>query len=410
MSLRQFTLCLPKRQLMLILITVGLLVGVSIQATSSEVFNTKPKLINHTLSKTPIRTEGNRINLEATVNGKTFRFILDTGSPTVLTKKVADALDLNVLGQNTGSDAHGNPVKMDLSVLDTLKIGDVVFANIPVFIFDQTSIPMADCIFDGGIIGSEIMPLTQWQINFKDKELVLGGEIKDYGFIQNAKAAKLFVFQYPHTPIIEHTINKSLTDKAIFDTGNTELLHLNIKAFEELKKRQKIKSEITQGFGSFGSSAGGEALEQVHYKINVNRLDIGKLSLKNIPVWTRSQVPTLVGARIFESQIVTLDYAEQKVYFYEYQHPQPFASDKFGLKTSIDNKRLRVSFVTKNSIAEEKGLAVGDQILAINETRFDKIEHTNLCEMAAKLTQSYRHNEWLLELAEKDGLLRLKHR
>jgi len=136
----------------------------------SEVFNTKPYIKNKEFkSVIPIDIWSNKVFLNAKVNGKQFRFILDTGSPTLLAKKVAKDLDLEIKGENTGKDANGNLVKMELSIIEQLKIGDVKFRNIPVFIFDPSNLKLGDSIFDGGIIGSEIMPLSNWQINFEKK-------------------------------------------------------------------------------------------------------------------------------------------------------------------------------------------------------------------------------------------------
>ena len=91
------------------------------------------------------------------MNGKAYRFILDTGSPTILTKAVADELGLVIEAENTGKDAHGNPVRMGLAILEQLRIGEVTFRNIPVFIYDATQQAMARCVLDGGVIGSDIV-------------------------------------------------------------------------------------------------------------------------------------------------------------------------------------------------------------------------------------------------------------
>ena len=68
-----------------------------------------------TIEDGSIEIWNNKIFLTAKVNGKPFRFILDTGSPTILTTKVANELGLEILSENTSQDANGNLVKTNLS-------------------------------------------------------------------------------------------------------------------------------------------------------------------------------------------------------------------------------------------------------------------------------------------------------
>ena len=403
-------MCLQKYAIYLIVFFLlsGCSATKSTQKTS-EVFSTQSYITNKTFkSVIPITIWNNKIFLNAKVNGKQYRFLLDTGSPTLLTKKVAKDLGLKSGVESTAKDGNGNPVTMEFSVLAQLKIGDVEFRNIPVFIFDPSHMELGDSIFDGGIIGSEIMPLCNWQINFEKKHLILSNDIKQLEFIDSAQAAKLKLYSYPYTPIVEYSIDNSFKDQAIFDTGNSELFTLFDRAFEELKKRKLIDSAIGKAIGTLGVSAGGIGKDTSFHLVALKQLSFGELHFQNIEVWTHSIVASLIGAKIFDSQVVTLDYANKVVYFHEYK--DPITKPKtFGFKPYLKDQSVYVGFLKESSPAEKAGMQLHDQILKIDGfdcRELKSLEPIELLEVMKSLSSIQQRQE--IEITFKRNGLKKK--
>ncbi len=346
-----------------------------------ELLKTKPYIENEGfMSSVPIKTEGNKIFLQAQANGSSYQFILDTGSPTILTRKVANDLGLKIEGANKGQDANGKLVTMDLAILDRLTIGQVRFRNIPVFIFDTDHLPAGKCMFDGGVIGSEIMPLLCWQIDFQKKALTLTDDSGRLHHIKQAQKSKLKVGGYPFHPIVEYKINHEFTDNAMFDTGSSELLHLNQLALAELKKQKIIKRDVTQGFGSFGVSAGGLGQDSTFHLVSLDKLSIGELLFEDIEVWSRTVPPTLIGSKVFETHVVTLDYGKETVYFSKYKdQEQPHES--FGFRPYLSQNSVVVAFIEEPSRAVQAGIKLHDQILSMNQEDLVYITETQYCEV-----------------------------
>lgn len=345
-----------------------------------EVLRAVPYVENQDfLSTVPIETMGNKVFFMARINGKPYRFILDTGSPTMLTKKAADDLGLKISGQNTGIDANGKLVTMDLATLDRLTIGDVHFRNIPVFILDSSDLTIGNCFLDGGTIGAEILPLSNWQINFQSKALILTNDNRQLDYINGAKKAKLEVSGYPFYPILTYQINDTFKDNALFDTGNTELFHLNEQAFEALKTQNIVNSEIHKAWGVFGESAGGRGEDQIFHLVPIRKFSIGEVGFTDIRVWTRASAPSLIGSRILESQVVTLDYTNETIYFYQYKEPVSRATS-FGFRPYFKEQSVYVGFLVERSPATEAGLRLHDQILEINQVNISHIENATQCD------------------------------
>lgn len=346
-----------------------------------SVFDTETYVENPDFqSEVPIDVRRGKVYLEAEAGGLPYSFVLDTGSPTILTRKVADALGLTIRGQSTGLDANGTPVTMDLAVLDRMKIGDVVFRDVPVFVFDEVIPGAAGCLFDGGVIGSELMPHANWQIDLDRERVVLASHTGDLDHVEGAARADLAVSGYPFMPVVAHRINGSFSDNALFDTGNTELLHLNDKALDELQRRGLVGSVSATASGVFGGSAGGQAQDRDFRRIPLDRLSIGELELDDLEVWTRAGVPTLIGAKILQSHIVTLDYSGGNVYF------SPYAAiaarePTFGFRPYIDGDVVRVGFLRAGSSAEGAGLRLHDQVVRVDGTDLTSVGPNELCEV-----------------------------
>ena len=65
------------------------------------------------LTTVPLDIRMNKLYVSATLEDQTRAFIFDTGSPTILSQELADALGLERTGSNTGRDANGRMVTMD---------------------------------------------------------------------------------------------------------------------------------------------------------------------------------------------------------------------------------------------------------------------------------------------------------
>lgn len=387
------------KKLNIIFISVVLLLGCTSNTPQNglhEVLLTKPYTETgrfHTV--VPVLTIENKMYLYASINGKRYSFIFDTGSPTILTKQVATDLGLEIMGTNKGKDANGNLVSMDLSIADSISIGDVNFRNVPVFIFDPSHLTGASCYLEGGVIGSEILPLATWQLNFYDSEIVITSDRRKLDYINNASRASLKQGGYPHAPIFEHRINGKFKDNVLFDTGNTELLNLNPLALQQMITDGLIPNPKVEGHGSFGESAGGEAEPTTYYQASIESMSIGGLELENFYAWSRTTTPTLIGAKLLEDHIVTLDYPNRNAYFYSlHDRKRDKESAKepvnWGFRTSIGElNALNVSFLESPSIAENAGLQLGDRVLKVSYRDTTYIAPEKHCEILRWLPRAY---------------------
>jgi len=398
------------RLFLLFVMVVLLLPGPSSFGATAESFGELPGIEPEKfLAHIPIEFWQNKIFLNADINGHTYRFIFDTGSPTVLTERVANELGLQRIGKNQGRDAHNHIVEMDKVIVDSITLGDVTFSNVSVLVFDPVNLPVGNCILDGGIIGSEILPLAKWQFNFKDKRISISDELSSLDYLKGAKKAKLLPVGWPHPPIVPHKANR-LTDNALFDTGAATVFSLNFLAYQEMRKQGWIEEAQATAHGSFGESAGGRGQNETQYLAEIPTLSLGSLKIKNLRSWTRPRPPSLIGAKLLLSHIVTLDYQNQAIHFFTYND---IVDDvrSFGLDFHVIEDAVKVSFIVDGSPAASAGLQPGDQILAINGRSLASLDASTVqarCDLFFWLADLDTLEQWDIQAMVKGSVRNLR--
>lgn len=340
------------------------------------------------VASVPLEVRGGKLFLQASIDGNVREFIFDTGSPTILARGFAETLGLEIIGSNTGTDANGTPVTMDVAIVDSLEIGDATFRNVPVLVFDFASLPIGPCIFDGGVIGSEILRGSAWRIDTGSNRLSIAESAAAFGNLTPVIRAQLHDFGYPHAPILDYSIG-DFSDRALFDTGNAEQVTLFRDVFDHRETQQAIVAgSLRRGRGSEGTSAGGSGEIGDIIRYNLSDLKLDGQSLGELGGTVRQAPPTLIGARILESHIVTLDYPGGEFLLEPRTEPEgPRIRPDFGI--AFEGGTPTVSQLLDGTAASTAGLRLGDQVAEIDGRSLAVSENNDQCDVARWLMQSF---------------------
>lgn len=334
----------------------------------------------------PVEIRMDKLFIDASINGETREFIFDTGSPTLITREFADALGLVTLAQNTGVDAHGTPVTMDIAVAETLTLGGVTFIDVPVLIFDPSTLELGPCVFDGGVIGSEIFPGSVWRIDTESRTLTIS-EAPAADDLTAVRAA-LSDFGYPHAPITDYRIDE-LSDRALFDTGSSEAVTLFAQVADARPVRQRIDADsLREGRGIEGISAGGASEVGDLIRFTLDEFELGGVNLGPLEGTVRQAPPTLVGAGMLSRYVVTLDYVNGEFRLTPRGAPEPRAPHA-GYAIGYENGEARVAQLFEGSPAAEAGLELGDHVVAIDGHSTRIGEDNPLCSAALWLADGF---------------------
>ncbi|WP_417470794.1 aspartyl protease family protein [Maricaulis sp.] len=351
----------------------------------------------------PLEARGDILFVQASANGEAAEFIFDTGSPTVLSRQFADALGLEAVAQNTGRDANGTEITMDFAILETLSLGTAVFHDVPVLIHDFSDLDMGACLVSAGILGSELFPGSAWRIDTEAGQLSFAASLDEMAAFDPVATTHLYDFGYPHAPIVDYSVG-DVSDKALFDTGNSAWVALFTEVAETVSVQQEILREsIVTGTGFEGESAGGrgEAGALTWFTLQNFRLDHDTLG--PVRATTRAVPPTLVGAGVLSGYVVTMDYPGEQFLLEARSEPAP-AREEPGYALALVGDAVEVAQLFDGSAAADAGLRLGDQVIALSGRSMVVSAGNSKCSIARSLIESFDASQGADLTIMRDGI------
>ena len=187
---------------------------------------------------------------------------------------------------------------------------------------------------------------------------------------------------------------------AMFDTGSSAYFAISQDDLAGTQRTKGIGNTIS-GYGSPGSSLGGQAPEDDQLQVELKSLSIDTIKLGRVAAIQRELSPSLIGSGFLKHFVVTLDSQDGAAYFTKYADG-PYAHPSFGFTLAFD-KELAVATVWDDSPAQEAGLEAGLPITSINGQETDLT-----CEGIHRAIQATGADE--IEVAWPDGTASLSRK
>jgi len=172
----------------------------------------------------PISLTRTRILLEATVNGRKGRFILDTGaSAIVLDDRFADLAQAPSLkGKSEASTLYG-AVPTRVRHVDTIAFGNAALHNVYVYSEDFAASDYRGLDRAGydGLIGYDLFAGAIVKLNVYESQMAILDPASD---LSSARGLPMLVDLSEGIPAIPMTLNKSIEVNAYLDTGNPGII------------------------------------------------------------------------------------------------------------------------------------------------------------------------------------------
>ncbi|MDQ8205118.1 aspartyl protease family protein [Pelagicoccus sp. SDUM812003] len=310
----------------------------------------------------PLEVVASKLYVEVEVGGKPRRFVVDTGSPSMIDAALVRELGLEVVGSSQGRDAHGALITSDI-VQTTVSLGGVAFHKVPMFVADFSASEATRTFIGDGVLGSELLPLGAWQFDLKSARLRFDTDATNLPRTARAVRTRLYGFGYPHAPILDVRFAKKARSKAMFDTGSPTFFALSPADLAGASEAGGI-GKRQSGYGSPGGSLGGQAPDSEQLQVELKSLSIGKIELGRVASATRESSPSLIGARILERFVVTFDSQSETAYFDRYSEDS-YDRPSFGFTLAFFDG-ISVAVVWDDSPAQAAGLRPGMPLTSIN--------------------------------------------
>ena len=116
------------------------------------------------------------IIVKAEINGKPYRFIFDTGAPTVIWTEAARELGLAKAGvSSTTRDANGTALGLEYYAAERVQVGRLLVGQMNVAAIG-TIAPALKCYANGGLLGWTFIRHYNWQIDYVHQRLIAATE------------------------------------------------------------------------------------------------------------------------------------------------------------------------------------------------------------------------------------------
>jgi hypothetical protein len=337
----------------------------------------------------PLMILGTKLYVDVEIGGKLRRFVVDTGSPSMIDKALVNELGLDTVGTGHGRDAHGVIVESHI-VQASIKIGGVSFHKVPMFSAPFSASAATKIFIGDGVLGSELLPLGVWQVDLRNSVLRFNTEASGLPFIKESQPAKLYSFGYPHAPILDVQFATRARSKAMLDTGSPTYFAISPDDYAGTAKAGGIGKKAS-GYGSLGGSLGGQAPDGDQLQVELKNLSLGKVPFGRVEAIRRESSPSLIGAKILEHFIVTLDSKSRTAYFFQFNN-RMLAQTSFGFSLAFI-EGISVALVWDGSEAKAAGLRPGMVLTSINGNRTE-LSPEGVQQSILALQEQEIHLEW----------------
>ena len=308
------------------------------------------------------------------IDGKKYKFILDTGALNIVSLELAKELNLNIIGNHNGISSTGNSQTIDLAEVPNVNIGGVEFVNTTTAILDIKN--QFKCSNIDGLIGSNLMKNAIWKVDNKNKKIILTNSVdklnlKNFNdkvsFSTNKQANPYFNLEFGNVNI-----------KTLFDTGHNGKILVNNNFLNSIpnslvKQKIEFKGSSSQGIFKEGIDSTSNV---THTKIELFK--INEIGFKN-QITTFTKGDSKIGNSFFSNYNYIVDWNQKLLFLEEFEERKNQDYVSYGFGKILRDKTVSITEIMRGSNAY-KLLKIGDQIIEYNGKDWSSINQSEWCE------------------------------
>lgn len=322
------------------------------------------------------------IIVPVTIEGRTHRFLFDTGAFTAIAPGLDSVLRLKKEGQVDFVDA--NNIKGSATYLDLkdIRVGSLKFVNKRIALFAS---PLFKCLGIEGVLGNDLLSNYIVMIDPVKKHLIITDQLGKLAIPRNIAASSSITLTQQQSPFIDVQLSHEATGTFItaFDTG--------FRGFYQVSKLFAADPEMGAYFavldsgqikGSNSLSVYDQNIEtlETHYRMLLPELHIGAARFLDIHVQSIDKPYNALGVALLKYGACILDNKNKKFYFLPDKAIVNMDEDEWPISLGLSDDDLLITYVWDPKLREQ--LQVGDRILAIGNHNYDG---NNFCDLLTRM-------------------------
>jgi len=317
------------------------------------------------------------IVLEVEIENKTYNFILDTGSSNLLTKELAEKLNIESLDAEEIIDMNGLANETEYTRIKNIKIGNIDFRETIAGIVDLNKIAEIGCTKIDGFIGANLMRKAVWDFDFQKQLITITNDENKLDIPTETIESKLFIGT-AGIPSVIVTINGQKTLNNTVDFGNSGGNLLRIDYFKKQLDKKLIKKYVkgNQKFvGAFGHTE-----NETFYEVVIDEMKIGNHTINNLIAGVRSGSHGNLGLSFFKNYRVILNWHSKKMKMIKITDAGNNSYKTYGYTTLYKEESVFVNAIVDTSSASDF-LEQGDKIVSVNNVSYLNVTKEQYCDI-----------------------------
>jgi len=326
------------------------------------------------------------------IDGKTYRFLFDTGAgTTVISAELAQLPAFKQKGSLSIKDAKQVSNKLPVGYLRSISLGELKYEKVGVVVNDFSANAQFNCFGFDGILGMNVINQNNWKVDYEKGILVS----YDLNFIPDFTES---TYEFPFVsksgiPYVQWFVNGE-KDKLMVDTGkNGDIISLSSKVKIDAAKKQSV------GYASFGMF-GETAMDTTNY-YQVNFSDSLGFNLSGVSITQDKDSKSIIGNGFFKRSYASVffDFKNRKMHCTAPTHNSIIYSS-YGVSVMLGSGGLVIGSKDLQFSDEVDQLTVNDQILEVNGVA---VTSENLCELTKVMSSNKRDKKSVTLLVMHEG-------
>ncbi len=342
-----------------------------------------------------------KIIIPVTIEGKSYRFILDTGAPNIISKEIQALIKPELIETIPVNDATNNSENLSVVSVNSLYIGSTLFKNTATLVYDLNASKIFGCFKIDGFIGSNMLRNSIVQIDLDAKVVRLTNSKKNLN-LDKKDATKIKLVGVQSSPYIwiELKNEKTGRNQVMIDTGSSSFYDLSKKTYKQLKEANLFKF-YGKSSGAAAVSLFGDAPLNEHFRIGIPQMKINNFTITNHITQTTNDNDSSIGLGILKYGVMTIDFKNKRFYFKPKTARIDNKTTDFGFSRTLLNNKIVIGFVWDTTLAST--LNYGDEILEVNGV---KLTDSNFCERLIKSSPFQNEDHLVLQIKDKNDAIK----
>jgi predicted aspartyl protease len=336
-----------------------------------------------------------KIFVPVEIGGKTYRFILDTGAPNIISKEINELINPKLLKSIPITDASGKKENLNVVSVKELKFGNILFEQTATLVYDLNSSLIFKCFGIDGFIGSNMLRNSIIQIDVEENKIRLTDD-KNKLSLNKKNSSKIKLIGSQSSPYLWIKLKglDSGKEQVLIDTGMGGLYDVSYKNYDVFKK-ENIFNPIGESKGASSIGLFGDVPDNTHLRLHLPILKINELELENCITTTTNDNNSRIGSELLKYGIMTIDFKNKRFYLNPKTKKINIEKLEYDFTKTIKNGKLIIGFVWDNNL--KKKISYEDEIIEINE------KPVSICDLISKEVVSENDKSIKLKIKPKKG-------